>query len=85
MDALTSDLPGRCLHSPHTEAMHSVLSLDKLPLGPVLTTVSLYVRVLTPNHTRQMEGEPRALSTVVELKVTKKHASGLGIQRHLSF
>lgn len=80
VDALTRDPPRCCLHTPH-----SVLDLDKLPRGTVFTVVSLFVGALIPNHTWQMEDKPRALSTVVELKVTKEHASRLGIQRHLSF
>lgn len=83
---LTSDPLRHCLHTLHTEAMmHSVLSLDSFPLGTIFTRVSLYVRVLIPNHTWQMDDKPKTLSTVVELKVTKERASCLGIQRHFSF
>lgn len=71
--------------TPHTELKHKVLTLDKLPLRTIFTVVSLYMRVLIPNHTWQVEDKPRALSTVLELKVTNKHSSCLGIQRRLSF
>lgn len=81
---LTSGLPRQYLHTCTLRGC-SVLSPDNLPLRTMFTIVSLYSRVLIPNGTWQMEVKPRALSTGVELKVTKKHASCLGIQRHLPF